>query len=117
MLTFFQEGGFPMFFLLAFGLAALVLSALYARVPSRGRLRQALALAFATGFTAVTGTATAIATVGHQATAFLGRHPEMTLPEVLLQGLAESMAPTILGFTLLSLVALIIAVGLYREPV
>jgi hypothetical protein len=41
----------------------------------------------------------------------------MSLPEVLLQGLAESMAPTILGFTLLSLVALIIAVGLYREPV
>src|SRR5689334_14546715 len=103
MRTLFQEGGFPMFFLLAFGVAALILAGLYARVPSKARLGQALALAFATGFTAVTGTATAVAMVGHQAPAYLARHPEMTLAEVLLQGLAESMAPTILGFTLLSL--------------
>jgi hypothetical protein len=105
-----------MFFLLAFGLAALVLAGLYARVPGRARLRQTLALALATACTSVTGTATAIAAVGHQATAFLARHPAMTLPEVLLEGLAESMAPLILGFTLLSLVALVVAVGLYREP-
>jgi hypothetical protein len=116
MLTFFKEGGFPMFFLLAFGLAALVLAGLYARVPSRARLRQTIALSFATGFTAVTGTAKAIAMVGHHVSAYLARHPEMALPEVLLQGLAESMAPLILGFTLLSLVALVVAVGLYREP-
>jgi hypothetical protein len=118
MLTFFQEGGFPMFFLLAFGLAALVVAVLYARVPGRARLRQTVALSFATGFTAITGTAKDIATVGHQVPAFLARHREMTLkPEVLLEGLAESMAPLILGGTLLSLVALIVTVGLYREPV
>lgn len=117
MLTFFQEGGFPMFFLLGFGVAALVVAVLYARVPGKARLRQTVALSFATGFTAITGTATDIATVGHQVPAFLARHPEMTLPEVLLQGLAESMAPLILGFTLLSLVALVVTVGLYREPV
>lgn len=111
MLVFFQEGGFPMFFLLAFGLAALVLAGLYARAPSRARLRQAIALSFATGFTAITGTAHAIATVGRHAPAFQAR------PEVLLQGLAESMAPLILGFTLLSLVALIVTVGFHREPV
>ncbi len=116
MLTFFQEGGFPMFFLLAFGLAALVVAVLYARVPGKARLRQTVALSLATGFTAVTGTATAVATVGHQATTFLVRHREMTLPEVFLEGLAESMAPLILGGTLLSLVALIVTVGLYREP-
>jgi hypothetical protein len=117
MLAFFQAGGFPMFFLLAFGLAALVVAGLYARVPSRARLRQAVALSLATGFTAVTGTATAIAAVGHQAPSFLAQHPELTLPKVLLLGLAESMAPLILGFTLLSLVALVVTVGLYREPV
>jgi hypothetical protein len=117
MLTFFQEGGFPMFFLLAFGVAALVVAVLYAWVPGRARLRQTVALSFATGFTAITGTAKDIATVGHQVPAYLTRHREVSLPEVLLQGLAESMAPLILGGTLLSLVALIVTVGLYREPV
>lgn len=116
MLTVFQEGGFPMYFLLAFGVLALVLAALYARVPSRARLRQALALAFATGFTAITGTAAAIAQVGHQVFGYLARHPETTLPQALLLGLAEAMAPMILGFTLLSLVALILALGFYRDP-
>jgi hypothetical protein len=100
-----------MFFLLAFGLAALVVAVLYARVPGKARLRQTVALSCATGFTAITGTATDIATVGHHAPAF---HAQ---PEVLLQGLAESMAPLILGGTLLSLVALVVTVGLYREPV
>jgi hypothetical protein len=34
---------------------------------------------------------------------------------VLLQGVAESMSPGILGFTMLSLTALIVALGFQRE--
>lgn len=117
MLTFFQEGGFPMFFLLAFGLSALVLATRYALVPGRARLRLTVGLSLATGFTTLTGAATAFSAVGHQAPAYVARHPGTTLPEVVLLGLGESMAPVILGFTMLSLVALIASVGLYREPV
>lgn len=117
MLTLFREGGFPMFFLLAFGLGALVFAARYALVPGRARLRLTLGLSFATGFTTLTGAATAFSTVGHKAPAYVASHPGTTLPEVVLLGFAESMAPIILGFTTLSLVSLLVSVGLYREPV
>jgi len=65
----------------------------------------------------VTGVATDLATVGHQVPDYLRRHPEENLAQVLLQAFAESMAPAILGFTLLSLslVALLVPVGFYRE--
>jgi hypothetical protein len=117
MLTLFQEGGFPMFFLLAFGLSALVLATRYALIPGRARLRLTVGLSLATGFTTLTGAATAFSAVGHEAPAYVAKHPGATLPEVVLIGFAESMAPVILGFTVLSLVALIVSVGLYREPV
>jgi hypothetical protein len=37
------------------------------------------------------------------------------MQEVLLQGMAESMSPGILGFALLSLIALIAVLGFQRE--
>src|ERR1043165_7771167 len=114
MITLFVEGGFPMWFLLAFGLAALATAARFAWAPARRTLRCALALSAATTCTAITGVAKDLATVGHQAPHFLTRHPEENV-QVLLQGFAESMAPAILGFTMLSLVALLVAVGFYRE--
>jgi hypothetical protein len=117
MLTLFQEGGFPMFFLLAFGLAALVFATRYALIPGRARLRLTVGMSLATAFTTFTGAATAFSAVGHQAPEYAAKHPELTLPEVVLVGFAESMAPVILGFTVLSLVALIVSVGFYREPV
>lgn len=115
MITLFVEGGFPMWFLLAFGVAALVMAARFARVPARRTLRVALALSVATACTAVTGVAKDLATVGHQVPNYIRYHPGDNLAYVLLQGFAESMAPAILGFTLLSLVALLVAVGFYRE--
>jgi len=109
------EGGFPMFFLLAFGIAALVSAGRYARLPGRRRLKVTLALALATGFTTLTATCADLSAVGHHASSYLKAHPETTLHEVLLQGLAESMSPGILGFTLLSLVALLASLGIQRE--
>ncbi len=116
MLEFFQEGGFSMFFLLGFGVFTLVLAVRYARVPTRVRFRTTLGLAAATGFATLTSVLANVAAVGHHASEFLERHREMTLPEVLLQGVAESMAPGILGFTLLALAAVVVTVGIYREP-
>jgi hypothetical protein len=117
MSNLFVEGGFPMWFLLAFGLSTLVFAARFARAPVRRTLRIALALAGATACTTLTGFATDLAMVGHHAPEYLGAHPGTTLPEVLLQGMAESLSPAILGFTLLSLAALLVAVGFYREPI
>lgn len=117
MLTLLVEGGFPMWFLLAFGLGTLVCAGRFARAPNRRMLRVTLALSGATGFTALTGICTDLAAVGHHAPAYLREHPGMTSTDVLLQGLAESLSPGILGFTMLSLAALIVALGFQREVV
>jgi hypothetical protein len=115
MATLIREGGFPMFFLLAFGLGALVFAARFALSPTQRSLRTAAALSAATGFTAITCTCAALATVGHQAPEYLKRHPESTLAEVVLLGIGESMSPGVLGFTMLSLIALILGLGFWRQ--
>ena len=115
MLTLFREGGFPIWFLLAFGGLLLISSARFAQRPGSARLRVALALGAATLFTTVTAICADLATVGHQAPNYLARHPEMNLASVLLQGLAESLSPAILGGTVLTLAALFVALGCYRE--
>ena len=115
MLTLFREGGFPMWFLLTFGGLLLIAGARFASRPDAARLRLALALSAATLFTMVTAISADLATVGHQAPEYLARHPETTLASVLLQGIAESLSPAILGSTVLTLAALFIALGCYRE--
>ena len=115
MLTLFLEGGFPMWFLLAFGGLLLVSGARFAARPDSARLRLALALGAATLFTTLTAICADLATVGHQAPDYLKRHPEQTISSVLLQGVAESLSPAILGCTVLTLAALFIALGCYRE--
>jgi len=115
MMTLFVEGGFPMWFLLLFGGLLLISGARFALRPDAGRLRLTLALAAATLFTIVTAISTALATVGHQAPDYLARHPQTTMTTVLLQGFAESMSPAILGSTVLTLAALCVALGCYRE--
>ena len=111
------EGGFPMFFLLAFGAGALVAAGRFARLPSARKLRVTIGLAFATGFTTLTATCADLAAVGHHAPAYMRAHPESSLTDVLFQGVAESMSPGILGFTMLALVALMVVLGTAREPV
>ncbi len=116
MMTLFAEGGFPMWFLLAFGLATLVSAARFAWAPTRRALRTTCALAVSTAFTGATGICAALAAVGHQAPSYLRTHPDLNMVEVLLQGAAESMSPGILGFTILSLAALIVSLGFQRAP-
>lgn len=105
-----------MFFLLAFGGAMLVAATFYAVRVTRDALRLTLGLAAATGFATLTGICVDLAAVGHGASAYIQRHPEVSLAEAVLQGVAESLAPGVLGFTFLSLGALIVTLGLYRDP-
>jgi len=116
MLTLFQEGGFPMWFLLVFGVMTLVSAARFAARPESTRLRLAGALGLATLFTTLTAICADLAAVGHQAPNYLSRHPELSLSSVLLQGAAESMSPAIVGFTIMSLASLVVALGIHRAP-
>jgi hypothetical protein len=117
MLTLFVEGGFPMWFLLAFGLATLVFAARFALAPARRALRTTFALASGTALATLTAMCADVAAVGHGAPGYLKTHPETTLVDALLQGVAESMSPCIVGFAMLSLAALIVALGYQREVI
>ena len=57
MLELFEAGGFSMFGVVGFGLAALVASALFARRPRLDKLGFIAGMALATGFMSLAGTA------------------------------------------------------------
>jgi len=103
------------FFLLAFGLLAMGLAVRFAIAPSRRMLKTTLALSAATALTSINGIFAALSAVGHQVPDYVARHPETTLAQATLLGVGESMSPGILGFTVLSLIALILALGIYRQ--
>lgn len=106
-----------MWFLLVFSGISLVCGARFALRPEAARLRQAIAMSVATLFTMLTCVCAALAMVGHHAPDYLAQHPNESLSSVLLQGAAESMSPAILGCTVLTLVALFVALGCYRESI
>ncbi|HEX3850602.1 MAG TPA: hypothetical protein VHW01_06520, partial [Polyangiaceae bacterium] len=89
MLTLIQEGGFPIWFVLAFGGLSLLCSGRYALAPSAQRLRLASALGMTTFLATITAVCADLATVGHQGPAYLARHPDVQLYVFALQGGAE----------------------------
>jgi hypothetical protein len=115
MATLVREGGFPVFFLLAFGLLAMAFAVRFATAPTQRAFRTTVALSAATLLTSFNGIFAALSAVAHHAPQYLKLHPESSLSEVVLLGFGESMSPGILGFTLLSLIALIVALGVYRQ--
>ena len=104
-----------MWFLLAFAGLTLFCGARFAIRPDRDRLRLVGALGLATLFTTLTAICADLAMVGHHAPDFLASHPTLPLSTVVLQGIAEALSPAILGFTVLTLSALLVALGCYRE--
>lgn len=113
MMTLFTDGGFSMFFVLGFGFVALAWAAWYA---ARGRRRP---LSFVYGMMAATFFATASGVFSDLGMVFKtvatlaesGKFDPKNRVEILLMGLGESMAPAIMGFSLLALTALLLAVG------
>jgi len=105
-----------MWFLLTFGVLTLVSAARFGLRPESSRLRLVAALGLATVFTTLTAICADLAAVGHQMPDYMSRHPELSLSSVLLQGGAESMSPAIVGFTVVSLASLVVALGFYRGP-
>lgn len=109
-------GGLPGFFVAAFGVAALVSGGLFLRSPDARRLEFIRRMTLATLFSVGAGVAAAVAAVLTRVPA----HPEWSaspdLHLIVMQGLGETMAPAIVGFTLLSLAHFLVALGIRRMP-
>lgn len=116
MMQLMRNGGMPMWFILLFGLVALVSAALFARRPVLDKVRFIASMGLATLFSVGAGTAAALAAVCSHVTSNpeWAKSPDLHL--ILLEGVGEALAPAVLGFTLLSLVAFVTAVGLRRLP-
>lgn len=118
MITLMQEGGVGMWFILAFGLAALASAVRYALRPE-AKLRGLMnGLALATLFASLAALAAALgatfnALAGRRAAELSLEAPHGAL--TLLTGMSESMSPLIMGFALLALTAMFGSVGRFRE--
>jgi Na+/proline symporter len=104
-----------MWFLILFGIAGLVSAVGYARRPTRPGLQVVIGPAITTLMSICTGTVADLAAVGHKAPDYVRSHPNTSLSEVLLAGVGESMSPAILGFSLLTTVALVASLGMRRS--
>ncbi len=114
MIRFFLAGGVPMLFVVVLGLLAVASSIPCARRPGPGPLAVVRALTAATVFSVLCATWTDLCAVFTRVPA----HPEWTadsgLAPVLLTGLGEALTPGVVGFALLSVTWLLVAVGARR---
>jgi hypothetical protein len=122
MLAMFRDGGFSMFFILGFGFVSLGWAAWYA---ARGKKK---ALGFVFGMMAATLFSTASGVCSDLGMVFKTlagsedvdpRHQSVGADTAhrmdnLLEGLGESMAPAIMGFSLLALTSLLLGAGAVR---
>jgi hypothetical protein len=114
-MEWFASGGFPMLFIAVFGSVALAGALRFALQPAPGRVGPVVAYGLAVGLAAVAGVAVDLATVARFASG------EAIDPDqrarIVLVGVSEALSPAVLGFAVLSVVALITAIGLRRMPV
>ena len=111
MPEWFVAGGWVMFFLLAVGVLALVWAAAFAARPDPTQFDRITCLSRAVAWGVVAGVATDLAAVGTKIPANPKWAHSPDLPLLVLQGVGESMSPAILGGAILSVVALLTAVG------
>ena len=107
-------GGAPMIVIVLFGLVALFAAARFAYRPDRAQLPWLVGLCLAVLFSIPAGVAADLAAVAVNVpnNPELAESPQLGL--IVLVGFGESMAPAILGFGLLLVVALVATVGLRR---
>ena len=114
MWWFMQAGGFPMWFILLFGVIALGNAAYFWRRPDERRLEFIGRMSHATLYSVGAGVASDLAAVFIRVPAKPEWAHSPDLPLIVMKGLGESMTPCILGFTLLSLIAFLTALGVRR---
>jgi hypothetical protein len=118
MLTLFRDGGWSMFIILAFGLAALLTAASHAIRPDPVREGFLQWMSRALFWAVLCGITSDLATLCHYAAQDSGAQGEALTSDmrarIALQGFGESMSPAIMGFAFLALIALLTAVGRRR---
>lgn len=113
-MAWFVGGGFPMVFIAVFGAVALAGAVRFALHPMPGRIGPVGAYGAAVALAAIAGVAVDLSFVARVAS---GEDiPDEMVVRIALMGFSESLAPAILGFAILSVVALVTAVGLRRMP-
>lgn len=112
MMYLMRAGGFPMWIVLLFGIIVLAAAILFAWRPDEGKLGFIRGMSMATVFAILSGVSADLAATFYKVT----RVPEFRaeLVESVLSGLSESMSPAILGFSILSIVWLVTAMGVRR---
>jgi hypothetical protein len=113
MLDLLREGGGPMLFVVIFGVLTFGAAARFAARGDRRRIAFITWMGLATALSIAGGICSDLAAVGHHG---FERCAEKHIEPAacLLVGVAESMAPGIVGFTLLSLAGMLTAVGMSR---
>ena len=114
MIEFFQAGGWSMIPVLLFGLLALGAAVRAAMRPNERWLGIVRALSASTVFAVMTGLAADIAAVCSQVPARPEWAESPRVHLIVMQGIAESMAPAVMGFTLLALAWLVAAASVRR---
>jgi hypothetical protein len=114
-LRFMGEGGWAMWFVLAFGLITFATAAGFALRPDRGRRRAMRSLGRATTFSVLTAVSANLAAVGSKVPNIpeLANSPRLHL--IVMEGISESLAPAILGFALISFAWIVMAIGERRH--
>ncbi len=113
MFQFMLEGGYAMWVILLFGLLCLALAVRFAVKPAERTLNMLRPLSLATLFATLSGLAAGLgATTKHVA-----EDPTFSQDpgRYVMIGIGESLANAILGFTLLFLAWLVVAVGMRRQ--
>lgn len=112
---FMVEGGWAMWFVLTFGAITLAAAAGFARWPAAARQRAVGAFSRATTFAIASAVSLNLAAVGSKVPNIpeLANNPRLHL--IVMEGVSESLAPAILGFTLLSFAWIVTAVGERRQ--
>lgn len=116
MLKLFVAGGFPMFAVVGFGLAALLAACHFAWRPRIERLAFIIAMSVATVFISIAGVAKDIGKVFTFVHHGLDRDDwDATLAaRIVLQGISESLSPVTFGFSFVALAAFVCAIGFRR---
>ncbi|MEO8842544.1 MAG: hypothetical protein ABI591_15655 [Kofleriaceae bacterium] len=114
MLNFFLAGGWMMFVVLATGIPLLATSAKFARTASPQGLSIIRALTMTVVFASIAGVVTDLAAVARA----VPSDPELMKEPLanVLWGFNESMAPAILGFSLVTIAWILVAFGVRRMP-
>jgi hypothetical protein len=115
MIEFMRAGGYAMWIILALGLACLALTGSFVWRPAERKLAMIRPLSLATVFAVLSGVTSGLA----MTTRFVAARPELAgspeMPVVVLIGIGESLTNAILGFSILMLVWILVAIGLRRQ--